>query len=217
MKPEAGPGPPPNGSGAEFTLPESAWPATLPVGHRSHLIAIREGLRGIPDIAGLAAGGYFIDGRLDEFSDLDLVVLVEPAGSLAPDLKATTGRYPPPDRQWIEDRFWIWVHYAATKLARRELFEVLNFLGFLRAQVLGPLALAEAGAQPNGVRRLEQRAGSRADQLRATVARYDRHDAGRALQAAIALYRELRGDIQPSAAEQPAVHFADAVNGHAQH
>ncbi len=143
----------------------------------------------------------------------DPVVLWERAQSVSALLRATTARYPAPDPQWIEDRFWVWVHYAATKLARGELFEVLNFLGYLRSQVLGPLALAEAGAQPNGVRRLEQRAASRADQLRATVARYDRHDAGRALQAAIAVYRELRGDVQRSAAEQPAVRFAAAVIG----
>jgi hypothetical protein len=241
-------------------------------------------LRADPDIAGLAAGGSFINGTLDEFSDLDLVVVVQPGAwpgilerrhslaaalgpllaaftgehvgeprlliclygpplihvdlkflpaeglrdrvedpvllwdrnsSLAPLLTATRGRYPGPDRQWIEDRFWIWVHYAATKLARGELFEVLNFLAFLRGQVLGPLLLAAAGAQPNGVRRLEQHVAARADRLSATVARYDRQDAGRALQSAVGLYQELRGAGRPSATEPHAVAFLDQVTGNA--
>ena len=267
-----------------FILADTAWPATLPEAHRALLVALRDGLRASSEIAALAAGGSFISGTLDEFSDLDLVVVVQPGawpeilerrraiaaalgpllgaftgehvgeprlliclygpplihvdlkflptqelgervedpvvlwdrnGSVAARLAATTGRYPAPDRQWIEDRFWIWVHYAATKLARGELFEVLNVLAFLRAQVLGPLLLAEAGAQPNGVRRLEQHAGSRTDQLKATVARYDGLDAGRALQQAIGLYLELRGGVRPSAAEAPAIAFTLRVTGNA--
>ena len=39
--------------------------------------------------------------------------------------------------------------------ACRELFEACDFLGFLRAQALGPLALQLRGARPCGVRRLE--------------------------------------------------------------
>jgi hypothetical protein len=143
----------------------------------------------------------------------DPVLLWDRNGVVAPLLAATTARYPAPDRQWIEDRFWIWVHYAAAKLARGELFEVLNFLAFLRGTVLGPLVLAEAGARPNGVRHLEQRAPSRTDQLKATVARYDKLDAARALQHAIRLYQELRGHVQRSAAEVPAVAFALRVSG----
>lgn len=267
---------------SEFLLPESAWPATLPAAHRSLLVALRDGLRQITDVSGIAAGGSFITGILDEYSDLDLVVVAEdtawPAvlerrqeiaarlgpllaaftgehvgeprllvclfgpplihvdlkflpvvaldarvedpillwdrhGSIRSRLSAAEGRYPGPDRQWIEDRFWIWVHYAATKLARGELFETLNMLAYLRSQVLGPLALAEAGAQPNGVRRLEQRAGPRTDLLKATVARYDRRDAARALQAAIDLYRQLRGPGEPSPVEAQAVAFARSVAG----
>lgn len=246
------------------------------------LVSLRDGLQAIPDIVGLAAGGSFAGGRMDEHSDLDLVVVVaqsawpailerrrDIAVTLGPLLGAFTGEhvgeprlliamygpplihvdlkfvipdalrdrvedpvllwdrgedlaallatnrahYPGPDPQWIEDRFWIWIHYAATKLARGELFEVLGFLAYLRSQVLGPLALAEAGVQPNGVRRLEENAVRRADAIRATVARYDRRDAGRAILAAVEAYRELRGEsaVHRSAVEGPAVDYARAV------
>ena len=249
---------------SEFVLPESSWPVALPDLHRSHLARISRGLRDNPGIIGLAAGGSFVSGTFDEFSDLDLVVVVAPsywprvlddrnalARSFGPLLASFTGehvgeprlliclygppllhvdlkflppdaldarvedpivlwdrtglvrgqlarapaRYPAPDLQWIEDRFWVWVHYAAGKLARGEVFEVLNLLAFLRAQVLGPLVLRQARAQPNGVRKLEQYAPQRAVELRATVARYDRVDAARALRAAIALYLDLRREL----------------------
>lgn len=60
-----------------------------------------------------------------------------------------------PDRAWIARRIWIWVHYAAAKIGRGELFEALDFLAYLRGTVLGPLCLHAAGQPPYGVRRLE--------------------------------------------------------------
>jgi hypothetical protein len=233
-----------------------------------------------PRIAGVAAGGSWL-GAMDEFSDLDLVIAVQPgheeavrreriaiAGSLGPLLAAFTGEhvgeprlliclygppllhvdlkfvaladladrveepsilwqrdgamdramvnsravYPPADRQWIEDRFWVWIHYAALKIGRGELFETLDMLGFLRARVLGPLLLARAGKPPNGVRRIEQLIPDSVPALRETVARHDRADCGRALKAAIVLYRALRDPqvVTPrSSAESEAVRFLD--------
>ncbi|MEV7596010.1 nucleotidyltransferase domain-containing protein [Kitasatospora sp. NPDC089797] len=93
------------------------------------------------------------------------------------------------DLQWIEDRFWVWVHYGATKLGRGELFETVDFLAYLRETVLGPLAARRAGTAPRGVRHLEAVAPEEAHELRATVCGYDRHEAGRALLAAADLYR----------------------------
>jgi predicted nucleotidyltransferase len=92
------------------------------------------------------------------------------------------------DLQWIEDRFWTWVHYGATKLGRGELFEVIGFLHYLREAVLGPLAARRVGAIPRGVRHLESIAPDEARELRATLCGYDRHDAGRALLAGVDLY-----------------------------
>jgi hypothetical protein len=121
----------------------------------------------------------------------DPVVLWERDGRLSSALAHGKAEYPMRSRQWIEDRFWIWVHYAATKIARGELFEAIDFLSFLRGTVLGPLALARAGAQPSGVRKIETLAPSFALELRRTVASHDAADCLRALRACVELYRSL--------------------------
>jgi len=245
----------------EFLLPESRWPASLQPAQRAVLRDVVGGLRRASELIGVAAGGSFSSGTMDEFSDLDLVVVADPArwseapdrrreiaASLGPLLAAFTGEhvgeprlliclygpplvhvdlkfvtpdalarrvedpivlwdrdgrlrdalrggvvhYPAPDAQWIEDRFWIWIHYVASKIGRGELFETLDSLGYLRARVLGPLVLEEAAAQPNGVRRIERAAPERALELEATIARCDGADCLRSLRATIALYRSLR-------------------------
>ena len=146
----------------------------------------------------------------------DPVLLWDRTGDVRRRLEATPARYPQPNLQWVEDRFWIWVHYAATKLARGELFESLNMIAYLRDRVLGPLALLEAAARPNGLRRIETLAPGRIPALRATLAGLDAAEVRRALEAAIACYRELRTSLAPpglvrSAAERPAVAFLGEV------
>ncbi len=240
----------------------------------------------MPSLVGLAAGGSFVGGGLDDYSDLDLLVLLDPTASppdlagrralaeeLGPLLAGFTGEhvgeprlliclygppvlhvdlkfsrpdellprvedpvilwerdgsvtaalargqavFPAPDRQWLEDRFWVWIHYGAAKLGRGELFEVLDMLAFLRARVLGPLALEAAGARPTGVRRLESAAPDAASRLREVVATYDPTDCGRALRAAISLYREHLAEgsapalIRRSAAEVAAIDYLAEV------
>ena len=270
----------------EFLLDEREWPASLAEPPRTQLRRIVAGTRQNPALIGLAAGGSFRSDRMDEFSDLDLVVVVEPAASeevhekraalaaalgpllasftgehvgeprlliclygpppvhvdlkfVTPDelaarvetpivlwdrdgrvriaLAAGTSSWPVPDPQWIEDRFWVWVHYAAAKVARGELFEALDFTAFLRGRVLGPLALMEKSVRPNGVRRLERDAPARARQMQETVARYDARDLVSSLRAAVALYRELRDGVggetlqRRSEAEDAAVDYLDSV------
>jgi predicted nucleotidyltransferase len=212
-------------------------------------------------IVGVAAGGSYAAGAIDEYSDLDLVIAVEPgeyatvsaerkqiAASMGKLLASFTGehvgeprlliclyeaplmhvdlkfvsledvaarvedpvilwerdgrftaalrrdvaRYPAPDLQWMEDRFWIWTHYCATKIGRGELFEALDFLSFLRTQVLGPLVLAGRGERPSGVRKMEMLAADFVARLEATVALYTRASCISALEASVRLYLELR-------------------------
>jgi predicted nucleotidyltransferase len=107
-------------------------------------------------------------------------------------LAAGQAAYPSPDAPWLERRFWVWVHYTASKLGRGELFEALHLLDYLRAVVLGPLGLQKAGARPSGVRRIETAAPELARRLEATVARYEAADCLRALHACVDVYRWLR-------------------------
>ena len=105
-------------------------------------------------------------------------------------------RYPQPNPQWIEDRFWIWTHYAATKIARGEYFETVEFLSFLRQNVLSPLALKQAGLTPSGVRKIESRLPEFAQALTQTVSMPERDALVPALKQAVKLYLELRGNEQ---------------------
>jgi hypothetical protein len=264
----------------EFLLPESDWPA-MPEPHRAFLVGALPTLRSFSALCGLAAGGSFISGRLDRYSDLDLIVVVteqatplgkserqEIASSLGPLLGAFTGEhvneprlliclygppllhvdlkflpalqlnprvedptvlwdrdgevrraldtggaaYPSPDLQWIEDRFWVWIHYGAAKIGRGELFEAVDFIAYLRKLVLGPLALQRDGARPDGVRRVEELPPDVVSALLATVATYDPSSCHRALSATIALYRDLRGALAPPSLEQhPAAEAASVA------
>ena len=74
-------------------------------------------------------------------------MLWERDGRLTAVLATERAAYPAPDLQWIEDRIWPWVHYMAGKIARGELFETLDGLGFVRARVLGPLAARSSAAR----------------------------------------------------------------------
>lgn len=129
----------------------------------------------------------------------DPVILWQRGEELSDVLKTTTARFPHPDFQWIEDRFWVWVHYAATKIGRGELFETLAFLSFLQQTVLGPLALIRSGALPKGVRKLETvlPPDDRLAMQRIT-ARYDRQACLDSVYQAVAFYRTLRETLMPA-------------------
>lgn len=241
-------------------------------------------LRQDPRIVGLLAGGSMMTGTMDEFSDLDLIVVYDAAcreevmsgrasiaaelGSLlssftgehvgeprlliclydspllhvdlkfvAPEelerriedplvlwergeeirsiLRRTQPSSPSPDSQWLEDRFWIWVHYGATKLGRGELFELIDLIGYIRATVLGPLILAKHGQPPRGVRKLEQSVPDAALELEATVPSYNAESCYNSLRAAIRIYRLLRSHdrewTRRQDAEEAAVAYLDRV------
>jgi predicted nucleotidyltransferase len=121
----------------------------------------------------------------------DPVILWERDGRMTPACAAGMGAYPEPDAQWIEDRFWVWVHYAALKIGRGELQETFDFLSYLRVTVLGPLGLMRGGRKPAGVRRVEADPAL-ARQLASTLGALNRHTLADALNNAVSLYRELR-------------------------
>lgn len=98
------------------------------------------------------------------------------------------------DAQWLEDRFWSWVHNIATKIGRGELFECISGFAYLRDVVLGPMVAVRAGRRPQGSRRLEQYAGDALPLLDRTVAARDRRSCFDALHASIELYRRLRDE-----------------------
>ena len=236
----------------------------LPALHATFLKEALPRLQADERIIAVAAGGSFLTGGMDEYSDLDLVIAVSPssvpqimqerrqiASTLGSLLAAFTGEhvgeprlliclygppllhvdlkfisladaahrvedpiilwerdgqltavlskseavYPAPDLQWIEERFWVWVHYGAAKIARGELLEAHDSLAFLRLLVLGPLALLAQGARPSGVRKVETQAQPYLEDLIRTTASYDRLACVTALQAAVTLYRRLRTQL----------------------
>lgn len=156
--------------------------------------------------------------RADELAHRieDPLVLWERGDVVTRVLARTRAQAPAFDPQWVEARFWIWVHYAATKLGRGELFEVLDFLTFVRGQVLAPLALHVRGLPPRGVRRLEQQVPELVPALAGTVATHDRDRCAAAVLRSVELYRELRGQLAspPQAdaeVEETAVRYLEEV------
>jgi predicted nucleotidyltransferase len=133
-------------------------------------------------------------------------------GSVGGALKDGTAQWPQSDPQWIEDRFWVWAHYVAVKIARGELFEAIDGLGFMRAAAIAPLAVIGRTSKPSGVRRLETLVPELVPDLRTTVAIADRDDCLRALKASVQVYRTVRDNsgvdvVRRAAAEEAVVGF----------
>ena len=218
------------------------------------------------NIIGLAAGGSFITNELDEFSDLDLilitkqkiagnkekmlacaqsfgdfisgftgehvgesrvliclydnpllhvdikfltlpefhervenpVVLFERNNLLTDIINSTKAEWPQPDYQWIEDRFWTWVHYACLKIGRGELLEAFDFLSFLRMTVLSPLLQVKNKKLPRGLRKVETELNlSDLENLKITIAQYNRTSILKALDNMVSVYKSLRRKLYP--------------------
>ncbi|CAM2869370.1 nucleotidyltransferase domain-containing protein [Chryseobacterium flavum] len=216
-------------------------------------------------VIGLAVAGSWLTDELDEFSDLDLILvtkekisddknlMLEYAGKLGHLLSGFTGEhvgekrlliclydhpllhvdikfltleefhdrvetptllldknhqlekvihhseaiFPHPDYQWIEDRFWTWIHYALTKAGRGEYMEAYDFLGFLRMVVLGPLLHIKNGTLPRGVRKVETELSSNdlADLLHTIPEVYNKRSILNSIEHAVSLYRQLRTEL----------------------
>ncbi|HEX6194153.1 MAG TPA: nucleotidyltransferase domain-containing protein [Chitinophagaceae bacterium] len=124
------------------------------------------------------------------------VILHDTRGQLQNALNNSRAVFPYPDYQWIEDRFWIWIHYAVLKIGRGEYFEAIDGLSFLRQVVLGPLYHIKNRLLPRGVRKMEmQLPVADIDALKKTVAGYDRESLFNALENSMAIYEKLRSDL----------------------
>ena len=138
--------------------------------------------------------------QLQEFSSRveNPVVLFERNQQLTTILQSTTPVWPLPDYQWIEDRFWIWIHYVSAKIGRGEFFDCLSSLDFLRTNVLAPLMQVKNKTLPRAVRKVEtQLAKPDLENLKITVAAYDRASIIIALDNVISIYRSLRRKLFP--------------------
>jgi predicted nucleotidyltransferase len=234
--------------------------------HKKMLNKIEKNLIKDNRILGLAVGGSFIENDMDEFSDLDLVIVVdnyyyedvmserfEIINEFGELLSAFTGEhvgeprlvialfkicdelmhidfkfvsvndlsnrvedatiifeknktitnefgkkqaeFPPLNYQNIEDKFWIWIHYGTVKIGRGEVFEAIEFISFLRQNVIGPMILVKNNKLPKGVRKIELNNFKEVEVLKKTVPEYSRKSCIKSLEIIIKLYLELREEI----------------------
>ncbi|MEH7243865.1 oxalate:formate antiporter [Bacillus thuringiensis] len=144
------------------------------------------------------------------------IVVWQRGSTVSQILNKTNYSFPYPDMQWIEDGFWVWIHYAATKLGRGELFEVIDFLSFLRENAIGPLVLIKNNSLPRGVRRIEEDAPDFIEKLEKTVAIHEKESCYNAIKSTISLYLHLRKDYEidiqvKSEAQQESIKYLEEV------
>jgi predicted nucleotidyltransferase len=138
---------------------------------------------------------------LDEFEDRveNPIIFYDRNDLLDKVIASTKYEWPKTDYQWIEDRFWTWVHYAALKLGRGENFEALDFLSFVRTTVTSPLLQIKNGRLPRGLRKVEFNfQNDDLNKLVGTVPAYATESIFDSLDNTINLYRELRDLLYPS-------------------
>lgn len=135
---------------------------------------------------------------LDEFhSRIETpILLLDKNGQLEKAINHSQANFPYPDYQWIEDRFWIWIHYALLKIGRGEYLEAYDFFGFLRMVVFGPLLHIKNDNLPRGVRKVETTLnGDDLARLKQTIPTYNRQSLLDSLRNAVSLYREIRTEL----------------------
>ncbi len=112
-------------------------------------------------------------------------------------LDAAAIQWPNASSDWFEQRAWVWLHYAATKLGRGELCEAIGMLAFFREQILGPMLHRRAGRPQRGVRRIETLDATSVERLAGTMPAFDAASVRSALLATTDMYVELRADDPP--------------------
>jgi predicted nucleotidyltransferase len=123
-------------------------------------------------------------------------ILLDKSSRLQQALDNSMPKFPYPDYQWIENRFWTWIHYALLKIGRGEYLEAYDFFGFLRMVVFGPLLHIKNENQPRGVRKVETDLQAHdLKRLLETIPSYDATSLLRSLRSSIKLYRNLRESL----------------------
>lgn len=126
----------------------------------------------------------------------DPVILLDKDQQLQSVIDKTPAVFPYPDYQWIEDRFWTWIHYALLKIGRGEYLEAFDFTGFLRMVVFGPLLHIKNGNLPRGVRKVESELQKEDFQaLESTIPACNKASLLAALRNAVEVYRYLRAAL----------------------
>jgi predicted nucleotidyltransferase len=124
------------------------------------------------------------------------ILLLDKNGQLEKAINNSQAKFPYPDYQWIEDRFWTWTHYALLKIGRGEYLEAYDFLGFLRMVVFGPLLHIKNDNLPRGVRKVETELSSDdLTKLKLTIPICNRQSLLDSLRNAVSLYRQLRAEL----------------------
>lgn len=235
--------------------------------HKNFVDNVIQKIKSDENVTGLALGGSWITNEIDEFSDLDLILVTK--NKIAPDadkmtrfaetfgdlLNSFTGehvgekrlliclydnpllhvdikfitpdelyervenpilvwerenilskiinnsepKFPYPNYQWVEDRFWIWVHYVSAKIGRGEYFETLDSINFLRTNVIAQLLQIKNNQLPKGLRKAEKIFSEiDLERLKETIAKYNRESLINSFEEIITLYKDLRKTIFPS-------------------
>lgn len=158
---------------------------------------------------------FIVLADLSGLSERPLVLWARDARAIERRVAEMTVRPQGRDPQWYEERAWVWLHYAATKLLRGERFEAIGALDFFRDQVLGAMLQRNAGRPARGVRRVEEVAGA-SDKLAPTLPGTDPGSIAEALKQSAALYLELRRRDPPA---KPTAHMPglllDFIDGRA--
>lgn len=124
------------------------------------------------------------------------ILLLDKNRQLEKTINNSQAKFPYPDYQWIEDRFWTWIHYALLKIGRGEYLEAYDFFGFLRMIVFGPLLHIKNNNLPRGVRKVETELNSDdLTRLKLTIPIYNRQSLLDSLRNAVSLYRQLRTEL----------------------
>lgn len=146
------------------------------------------------------------------------VILLDKEGLIQSFFDKTGSAFPYPDYQWLEDRFWVWVHYVLLKIGRGEYFEALDSFGFLRMIVFGPLLHIRNGNLPRGVRRVEMELSSEdLGYLQSTLPVYTRESLLSCLRNSVQLYRQLRSALfddtvqLQNETEKQVMHYFDKI------